>query len=77
MTIDPLLPGSYWALATLTGYALGRPADAVPLARKAVALDPGGSDSVFILALLLNDLGEVEEAERQAHVGVGNLFAVW
>jgi tetratricopeptide (TPR) repeat protein len=64
MTIDPLLPSSYSWLAALTAYALGGPTDAVPLARKAVALDPGGSDSVFILALLLDDLGEVEEAAR-------------
>jgi TolB-like protein/cytochrome c-type biogenesis protein CcmH/NrfG len=64
MTIDPLLPGSYSWLAALTAYALGGPADAVPLARKAVALDPGGPYSVSTLALLLNDLGEVEEAVR-------------
>ena len=40
-TIDPSRPGSYVALSDLTAYALGRPADAVPLARKAMALDPG------------------------------------
>jgi len=66
MTIDPLLPSSYSWLAALTAYALGRPADAVPLARKAVALDPGGSDSVFTLAVLLDDLGESREAMQLA-----------
>jgi len=66
MTIDPLLPGPYWSLAALTAYALGRPADAVPLARKAVALDPGGPISVFTLALLLDDLGESREAMQLA-----------
>jgi TolB-like protein/Flp pilus assembly protein TadD len=66
MTIDPLLPNSYWSLAALSAYALGRPADAVPLARKAVALDPGGLISVFTLGLLLDDLGERREAMQLA-----------
>jgi TolB-like protein/Flp pilus assembly protein TadD len=81
MTIDPLLPGSYWALATLTGYALGRPADAVPLARKAVALDPGGPIFIFTLALLLDDLGESREAMQLAmdavRRGPDSLFVQW
>ena len=63
-TIDPLRPGSYLALSDLTAYALGRPADAVPLARKAMALDPGGPVYVVALAALLDDLGESPEAMR-------------
>ena len=66
MTIDPLLPSSYSSLAALTAYALGRPADDVPVARKAVALDPGGPISVFTLAVLLDDLGESREAMQLA-----------
>ena len=68
--IDPLLPGSYSALAELTAYALGGPADAVPLARKAVALDPGYPRSVFTLAILLDDLGESPEAMQRAEDAV-------
>jgi TolB-like protein/Flp pilus assembly protein TadD len=64
MTIDPLLPGSYSLLSDLSAYALGRPADAVPLARKAMALDPGGPNGVVTLAVLLDDLGESPEAMR-------------
>jgi len=63
-TIDPLLPGSYSSLSDLSAYALGRPADAVPLARKAMALNPGGSVNVAVLAILLDDLGESPEAMR-------------
>jgi TolB-like protein/Flp pilus assembly protein TadD len=64
ITIDPLMPSSYAALSRLTAYALGRLADAVPLARKAMGLDPGGPTYVVTLALLLDDLGESPEAMR-------------
>jgi tetratricopeptide (TPR) repeat protein len=64
ITIDPLMPNSYASLSRLTAYALGRLADAVPLARKAMGLDPGGPTYVVTLALLLDDLGESPEAMR-------------
>jgi TolB-like protein/cytochrome c-type biogenesis protein CcmH/NrfG len=63
-TIDPLRPGSYVSLATLTGYALGRLADAVPFAQKAMDLDPGSSKPVVTLALLRADLDDEDDATR-------------
>jgi tetratricopeptide (TPR) repeat protein len=64
ITIDPLQPGSYLMLATLTGYALGRPADAVALVRKALELDPGIPAGVSLLAMLHGELGNRPEALR-------------
>jgi tetratricopeptide (TPR) repeat protein len=49
-------------MATLIGYALGNPADAAPLARKAMQLDPGSPNFVVVLAMLGEDLGDVREA---------------
>ena len=63
-TIDPLQPGSYLMLATLTGYALGRPADAVTLVPKALELDPGVPAGVSLLAMLHGELGNRPEALR-------------
>jgi TolB-like protein/cytochrome c-type biogenesis protein CcmH/NrfG len=62
VTIDPLRPSSYESMATLIGYALGNPADAAPLARKAMQLDPGSPNFVVVLAMLGEDLGDVREA---------------
>ena len=65
-TIDPLQPGSYLMLANLTGYALGRQADAVRYVRKALELDQGVPASVSLLAMLHGDLGQRAEALRLA-----------
>ena len=63
-TIDPLQPGPYDSLAILIGYALGRPADAVPFAQKAMELDPDSPRYVATLALLRFDLGDDGDATR-------------
>ena len=63
-TIDSLRPGSYLMLANLTAYALGRPADAVPLVQKAMELDPGIPASICVLAMLHGELGDGTEALR-------------
>jgi tetratricopeptide (TPR) repeat protein len=64
VTIDPLRPGSYSSLARLLASALGKPADAVPFAQKAMELDPGNPSYAGHLAWLHFDLGNDAEATR-------------
>ena len=63
-TIDPLRPGSYRSVASLLAYALGKPADAVPFAQKAMELDPGNPGNAGYLAWLHFDLGNDADANR-------------
>jgi tetratricopeptide (TPR) repeat protein len=63
-TIDPLRPGSYSARAGLLTYALGKPADAVPFAQRAMELDPGNPGNAGFLAWLHFDLGNDADASR-------------
>ena len=64
VTIDPLRPGSYSSIAGLLAYALGKPADAVPFAQKAIDLDPGNPVYAGFLAWLHFDLGNDTDATR-------------
>jgi TolB-like protein/Tfp pilus assembly protein PilF len=70
--IDPLLPAAYEGLSGLTAYARNRFADAVPLAQKALELDPGDPGPTLTLADLYLDLGDeqkfvvtMEQAEKR------------
>ena len=58
ITIDPSSPGPYVSLALLNAYALDRFTDAVPLAQKAMELDPGNPSLSSIQASLYLDLGD-------------------
>jgi tetratricopeptide (TPR) repeat protein len=58
ITIDPSRPGLYVSLAILNAYAFDRFADAVPVAQKAMELDPGSPVPSDALALLYFDLGD-------------------
>ncbi len=62
--IDPLRPGSYRSVARLLAYALGKPADAVPFAQKAMELDPGNPGNAGYLAWVHFDLGNDADATR-------------
>ena len=62
VTIDPLRPGSFLSLAGLLAYALGKPADAVPFAQKAMELDPANPVLASSLAWLHFDLGNYTDA---------------
>ncbi|MCM2311132.1 MAG: tetratricopeptide repeat protein [Steroidobacteraceae bacterium] len=64
LTIDPLRPGSYRSVAHLLAYTLGRPADAVPFAQKAMELDPGNPGYAGYLGWLHFDLGNDADAGR-------------
>ena len=61
ITNDPSVPTPYMFLAYLNAYALDRFTDAVPLAQKAMELDPGDPSLASRLAGLNLDLGDVEE----------------
>jgi tetratricopeptide (TPR) repeat protein len=58
ITINPSNPGAHLGLALLNAYAFDRFADAVPLAQKAIELDPGSPRPSFLLARLYFDLGD-------------------
>jgi TolB-like protein/cytochrome c-type biogenesis protein CcmH/NrfG len=58
ITIDPSRPGLYVSLANLNAYAFDRFADAVPVAQKAMELDPGSPVPSDGLAGLYFDLGD-------------------
>ena len=58
ITIDPSRPGLYVSLAILNAYAFDRFADAVPVAQKAMELDPGSPVPSDALAGLYFDLGD-------------------
>ena len=58
ITIDPSRPAPYVSLAILNAYALDRFTDAVPLAQKAMELDPGNPSYSSIQASLYLDLGD-------------------
>jgi tetratricopeptide (TPR) repeat protein len=64
IAIDPHNSGSYGMLGTLDAYGLSRFAEAVPLLRKAVELDPGDILTAVMLVLVLSDLGDVSEASQ-------------
>jgi TolB-like protein/Tfp pilus assembly protein PilF len=62
--IDPLMPGSYLSLARLAAFAMGDFVRAVPLAEKAVALDPFRPVYTVSVAWLYWDLGDVASFDR-------------
>ena len=62
IAIDPANSVSYNRLGVLDAYGLNRFADAVPLLRKSVELDPGDILNAFVFALVLSDLGDVSQA---------------
>jgi len=62
--IDPLMPGPYNFLAFLSAYALNQYTVAVPLAEKAVALDPDSPASSVVVAILYWNLGDETARDR-------------
>ena len=52
------MPSAYWLLANLNAYAFARFVEAVPLAEKAMQLDPGSPLASFPLARLYFDLDD-------------------
>ena len=62
--IDPLMPVPYRSLAMLAAYAMDDFITAVPLAEKAVALDPDSPSSAMLLAFLYQTLGDDTSFDR-------------
>jgi TolB-like protein/Tfp pilus assembly protein PilF len=62
--IDPLMPVAYRSLAMLAAYAMDDFVTAVPLAEKAVVLDPDNPSSAMLLALLYQALGNDASFDR-------------
>jgi tetratricopeptide (TPR) repeat protein len=62
--VDPLMPIPYRSLAMLAAYAMDDFVAAVPLAEKAVALDPDNPGEAMLLALLYQALGDDESFDR-------------
>jgi TolB-like protein/cytochrome c-type biogenesis protein CcmH/NrfG len=58
ITIDPSRPSPYVSLAALNAYAFDRFTDAVPLAQKAMELDPGSPRHFYVLARMYFELGD-------------------
>ena len=68
ITFDPSVPSAYWYLANLNAYAFDRFTDAVPLAEKAMQLDPDSPLVSFALARIYFDLGDDSKVfERNAN----------
>ena len=62
------MPSAYWLLANLNAYAFDRFVEAVPLAEKAMQLDPDSPLASFPLARLYFDLGDDSKVfERNAN----------
>jgi tetratricopeptide (TPR) repeat protein len=56
--LESSMPSAYWLLSNLNAYAFNRFVEAVPLAEKAMQLDPVSPLSAFPLARLHFDLGD-------------------
>jgi len=62
--IDPLMPSPYMFFAGLAAYAMDDFVTAVPLAEKAVALDPGNPFVAVLLAITYGGLGDDASCDR-------------
>jgi len=62
--IDPLMPGPYMFFAGLAAYAMDDFVTAVPLAEKAVALDPDNPFGTMLLAIMYGGLGDDASCDR-------------
>jgi len=62
--IDPLMPGPYTDLALLSAFAMNQYAVAVPLAEKAVTLDPDSPISTLVVVWLYGELGDEASSGR-------------
>ena len=56
--LEGSMPSAYWLLSNLNAYAFARFVEAVPLAEKAMQLDPGSPLAAFPLARLYFDLDD-------------------